>query len=400
MDVEFSASWQAILQCVPRERIILSCHHPEETPADLDALLEAMAASGAGILKIAVHARCLADNLRIADLLERAQGRDLKLCALAMGRAGLPTRILGSHWGSWMAFASLPDAESAAEGQLPADVMVDQYRVREIAHDTLLYGVLGKPLAQSLSPQIHNAAFAALGMNAVLLPLEAVSFDDFLNFHASIPLQGVAVTIPYKGEARALAHSLSVAAEQTGAVNTLMLKKNRWHGENTDVEGFLRPLKRRAHPGRMRAVVLGAGGAARAAIYALRSEGADVCIVARDLGKARDLGGRFQAEHAAWDRLESLHWDLLVNATPIGMVPETDRSPVPAACLTGEWVYDLVYNPAETRLLKEAAQRGCKTIAGNEMFLGQACKQQCLWSGTPPPEEVMETALKAALKES
>jgi 3-dehydroquinate dehydratase / shikimate dehydrogenase len=371
VDIEYSAFYRVILQGVPRERVILSCHNFEETPANLDTLLDSMAASGAGVLKIAVQARSLTDNLRIAKLLELARRRNLNLCALAMGRQGLPSRILGSSWGSWMTFASLPGGETTAEGQLPADILARQFRVPEITGDTLLYGVLGKPLAHSLSPQIHNAAFAARGAKAVLLPLEADDFNDFLQFHAAIPFSGVAVTIPFKGEAHALAHSVSVAAEQTGAVNTLILKKDRWHGENTDVEGFLRPLKRRVHPGKMRAIVLGSGGAARAAIYALRSEGAAVCVVARDPGKAHALADRFQAEYAGWDRLESLRWDLLVNATPVGMTPETDPSPVPESCLTGEWVYDLVYNPAETRLLKEAARQGCKTIAGSEVFLGK-----------------------------
>jgi len=397
VDVEFSAFWRIVLKRVPCEQVILSCHNFEETPRNLDGLLDDMASSGAGILKIAVRARGLADNLRIAELLHRARGQGQKLCALAMGCEGLPSRILGSSWGSWMTFASLPGGEAAADGQLPADVLARQYRVREITPETLFYGVLGKPLAHSLSPRIHNAAFAARGMNAILLPLEAADFDDFLRFHAELPLQGVAVTIPYKGAAHAFAQSVSVAAEQTGAVNTLLRKKDLWHGENTDVEGFLCPLKRRAHPGKMRAIVLGAGGAARAVIHALCTEGAHVCVVARDDGKGRDLAAKFGAEHAAWSRIDSLRWDLLVNATPVGMYPETDRSPVPASCLTGEWVYDLVYNPAETRLLQDAARRGCKTIAGSEMFLGQAWKQQCLWCGSPPPEEVMEAALKAAL---
>jgi 3-dehydroquinate dehydratase/shikimate dehydrogenase len=397
VDVEFSAPWQVILQSVPRERVILSHHDFQKTPTDLDALADRMAASGAGILKMAVRACCLADNVRVADLLERCRERKLKVCAQAMGNAGLPSRILGSQWGSWMAFASLPGGEETAEGQVPADVMTHQYRVREISHSTQLYAVVGKPLVQSLSPRIHNAAFAARVKDAVFLPLEAASFDDFLQFHARFPLRGVAVTIPYKGDAQRVAHSLSVAAEQTQAANTLILKGSDWHGENTDVEGFLRPLKRRVHPGKMRAVVLGAGGAARAVVYALRSQGASVCVVARDAAKARILASKFEASHAGWDRLESLQWDLLVNTTPVGMYPDTDESPVPAGFLTGQWVYDLVYNPAQTRLLKEAAQRGCGTIAGSEMFLGQAWKQQCLWCGAPPPENVMESALKEAL---
>jgi 3-dehydroquinate dehydratase/shikimate dehydrogenase len=397
VDIESSAAWQVILQGVPPERAILSHHDFEKTPADLDALVDVMAASGAGILKIAVRAHSLSDNLRIAKLLEGAAGRGLRICALAMGREGLPSRILGPFWGSWLSFASLPGGEATAEGQLPADVLLNQYRVRDISRRTRLYGVVGRPLGHSLSPQIHNAAFAARGDDAVFLPLEATSFDDFLQFHAAYPLQGAAVTIPFKGDAHALARSISVAAEQTRAVNTLILKAGSWHGENTDVEGFLRPLKRRVLPGRLRAVVLGAGGGARAVTYALRSQGAPVCVVARDGAKARRLAEMFQADHADWSRLESTRWDLLVNATPVGMFPAADQSPIPASFLNGEWVYDLVYNPADTRLLEEAAKRGCKTIGGTEMFLGQAWKQQCLWCESPPPEDVMDSALKDAL---
>ncbi len=397
VDIEFSASWQVILQSVPPEKVILSHHNFKDTPADLSSLLDSMASSGAGILKIAVLAHSLGDNLRIADLLERARQRRVKLCALAMGPAGVASRILSSHWGSWMTFASIPGGEATADGQLPADVLKHIYRIREIGVETQLYGVLGKPLGHSMSPQIHNAAFAARGKNAVFLPLEAAGFDDFLQFHASCPLQGIAVTIPYKGDACAHAHSLSVAAEQTQAVNTLIFNGGRWHGENTDVEGFLRPLRRRALPWKMRAVVLGAGGAACAAIYALRSQGTDVCVVARDDAKAGLVAKRFGVEHSSWEQLEKVTWDLLVNATPVGMAPAKDQSPVPADFLKGEWVYDLVYNPPETRLLKEAAQRGLKAISGTEMFLSQAIRQQILWCGSSPQEDVMEAALQAAL---
>ncbi len=397
VDIELSASWQVIFQGVPREKVILSHHDFERTPEDLNALLETMASSGAGILKIAARARSLGDNLRVANLLQHATSRGLNVCALAMGAEGIPSRVLGSSWGSWLSFASLPGADATAEGQMPADVFLSRYRARDISHATRLYGVVGQPLGHSLSPHLHNAAFAARGDDAVFLPLQAASFDDFLQFHAAIPLRGVAVTLPFKGDAYIAARSLSVAAEQTRAVNTLILRDGGWHGENTDVEGFLRPLRRRVHPGKLRAVVLGAGGAARAATYALRSQGAHVCIVARDRLKARRVADMLGAGQEDWDRFEHIRWDLLVNATPVGMHPQVDLSPVPANSLSGEWVYDLVYNPAETRLLKEAAQRGCRTISGSEMFLGQAWKQQCLWCESQPPENVMEKALNEAL---
>ena len=135
-----------------------------------------------------------------------------------------------------------------------------------------------------------------------------------------------------------------------------------------------------------------AGGSARAVVHGLRSQGAVVCVTARDPLKAQRLAETFKTEHAAWDQLQHVKWDMLVNTTPVGMHPDAELSPVPADCLNGEWVYDLVYNPRETQLLKDAALRGCKVVSGLEMFIGQAVKQQQLWCGSPAPEQAMREA--------
>lgn len=396
VDIEFAAFWRIVLATCPPSRVVLSHHDLHATPASLDSLLADMAATGAGILKIATRACTLADNLRIANLLRHASSRGINLAALAMGRPGIVSRIFGPLWGSWMTIASMPGGEPTAEGQIPADTMTDQYRIRRIGPHTELFGVLGDPLGHSLSPAVHNAAFAARGRDAVMVPMEAAGMDDFLEFNAVFPVQGACVTSPYKQHAFTLSRSLSVPAEQTGASNTLARRESGWHGDNTDVEGFIRPLKRRVHPGRLRAMVLGAGGAARAVVYSLTSSGASVCVAARDAAKAQALAEKFGAGYVEWRDLENQHWDLLVNATPVGMHPDVGQSPVPAELHKGEWVYDLVYNPVETRLLREAAQRGCRTISGIEMFLTQAAKQQQLWCGAPVPEEAMEQALRTA----
>ncbi len=397
VDVEFSAFWKSVLEKVPATRVILSHHNFEQTPANLEELAGVMAASGARILKIATRARCLADNLKVHRLLAYARNQGINLCALAMGREGIPSRILGPSWGSWMTFASLPGGEATADGQIAADDLQRVYRIRDVGAGTQLYGVIGKPLGHSLSPEIHNAAFIARKRDAIYLPMECSGFDDFLEFDASFGVQGLSVTIPYKEEAHARAGSLAVESDQTGAVNTLVRRPSGWHGENTDVDGFMRPFRRQFHVGRSRAVVLGAGGAARAVVCGLRAQGAAVCIVARNQERARVVADRFQAECCPWEQLGALQWDLLVNTTPIGMYPRVDETPVPTESLTGRWVYDLVYNPRETRLLREAAQRGLNTISGVEMFLGQAIKQQQLWCGSLAPETVMEEALEAAL---
>jgi len=398
VDVEFSASWQTVMKKVRKENMILSHHNFQKTPSDLIPQIDLMAAAGAGIIKLATRARRLADNLKIARALEYASARHLNLCALAMEKEGIPSRILASRWNSWMTFASLPDGEATAEGQIPAAEMVDLYRVRSTGTGTKLYGVLGKPLGHSQSPLIHNSAFAARAIDALYLPLEAADIEDFIEFQSGVPLHGVSVTIPYKEEVRGCLQSFSDESGKIGAVNTLIKRGNGWHGENTDVYGFLQPLRKRMNLRGLRAVILGAGGAARAIIFSLASQGASVCIVNRNSDKARSLAECFNVDFADLDQLPSLRWDLLVNATPVGMFPKVNESPMPAAYLNGEWVYDLVYNPVETRLLKEAAARGLRTISGEEMFLAQAIRQQELWCGLPSPEQAMQDAFNLIRK--
>jgi 3-dehydroquinate dehydratase/shikimate dehydrogenase len=401
VDVEMSAYWKAVLDHVPRERVVMSYHDFERTPEDLEAKLEALAATGAGTLKVATRARTLADNVRIARLLGSAGRRGLQVIALAMGRAGIPSRVFGPLWGSWLTYASDPEGEPTADGQIPADELAESYAVRSISASTDVYAVVGAPLGHSLSPRIHNAAFRSAGRDAVFIPLEAASAVDFFAFQELCPVRGAAVTIPYKEEMHARARSLSVAAESTGAVNTLVRVESGWHGENTDIDGFLRPLMRRMHLGRVRAAVLGSGGAARSAVYALRSQGASVALVARNAAKARALAEQFQAESLGWETLQGLQWDLLVNTTPVGMYPDVEATPVPAELLRpGAWVYDLVYNPAATRLLTEARERGCSTIGGAEMFLAQALRQQQIWFGAVPDDAPMRRALEEALSQT
>jgi 3-dehydroquinate dehydratase/shikimate dehydrogenase len=398
VEIEFSSFWKPVLEALPKDRVVLSHQVGKETGDALARTLDAMAATGADILRIVFSATCLTDNLAVAGILRRAAALGVKLAAAATGSAGIPSVVLGSLWGSWMVSAAAPGSPLRPDAQAPADLLVDTYRVRSIGAATRLYGILGNPLGHSLSAQLHNPAFQARGVDAVYLPLQASGVDDFEAFRAVLPIQGASVTIPFKEEAARRVCSISVEAREIGAVNTLVWKPQGWHGDNTDFHGFLRPLRRRLSLNRIRAIVLGSGGAARAVTYSLRSQGALVCIVARNAEKAQAMARAFQAEYAPFEKLASLQWDLLVNTTPVGMHPHEDASPVPAECLEGGgWVYDLVYNPVETRLLQDAAARGCKVICGTEMFLEQAFKQQQLWLGSSVPESVMEAALDAAL---
>jgi shikimate dehydrogenase len=250
------------------------------------------------------------------------------------------------------------------------------------------------PVSHSVSPAMHNAAFAVAKRNAVYLPFPAASAEDFVTFARAVGVQGASVTTPYKVALLDQVDEASPAARRVGALNTMRVQEGKWQGENTDLGAFLQPLRDRLHLGAIRAAIVGAGGAARAVAIALRSNGADVRVHARSRHQADGVAKLAAAEVGGWPP-EPGSWDLLVNCTPVGMYPGVDETPMPAALLTGRYVYDLIYNPTTTRLMREAQTAGCDTIGGLEMLVAQAEEQFQWWTGTRPPSGVMrEAALK------
>ena len=246
---------------------------------------------------------------------------------------------------------------------------------------------------------MHNAAFAAAGLDAVYLPLPATDAGDFMAFARALDLRGASVTIPHKVALFDCADALDDAAREAGAVNTLRVRDGRWEGRNTDLASFLHPLDdRRLDLREARVSILGAGGSARSVAIATRSRGATVTVHARDPQQAAKVAALGAGHVGAWPPASG-SWDLLVNCTPIGMHPHVNESPVPAALLGGGLVYDLVYNPIETRLLREAAQAGCETIGGLDMLVAQAREQSQWWTGSLPAAEVMRRAATRRLRE-
>jgi shikimate dehydrogenase len=312
-----------------------------------------------------------------------------------MGEAGLPSRALAARFGSRWTYAT--DAAPVAPGQSGWTRMRDEFRFASIGPATELYGVVGRPVAHSLSPVMHNAAFSSLGLDAVYLPLAAADFDDFRAFAAAVGLRGASVTAPFKVDAFGLAGAVDEEGQQARAVNTLRRRDGAWEGRNTDAAGFMAPLASRTLRGR-RATGLGAGGAARSVAMALRGAGARVSISARRAERAEDVAARAGASVTPWPPPPG-SWDLLVNATPIGTSPENDQSPVASETLDGGLVYDLVYNPPRTRLLADAAARGCEVIGGLDMLVAQAAAQFTWWTGAPAPVPVMRAAALARLQE-
>jgi len=227
----------------------------------------------------------------------------------------------------------------------------------------------------------------------VYVPLPAVDADDFVQFGRAIGLSGASVTIPHKVTLVERLDELDDVVRRVGAVNTIRAEGARWLGRNTDTQGFLEPLRQIPLKG-LRASLLGAGGAARAVAVALAPTGCALRVHARHRAQAEEVASLATAAVGGWPP-EPGSWDLLVNATPVGMAPRVDASPIPAELLSGRYVYDLVYNPLVSRLLREAAARGCRTIGGLDMLVAQAGEQFHWWTGSMPPAGVMrEAALK------
>jgi len=393
VDVEWRAGDRArdLVRRRQGRGIVLSLHDYDGIPVDLAGVWRSMAASGAEVVKLAVTPRNLADTLRLLTLGRQAAG-SARVALVGMGPAGLCTRILASRFHSCWTYAG----DAVAPGQLPLSTMLDVYGFRSIGDGTAVYGIVGRPIGHSVSPWIHNAAFQARGIDAVYVPFEAESIEDFRRLALALDLRGASVTAPFKEDVVPYLTSADGLTRQSGAANTIRVEGDRWMGRNTDVEGFLRPLRGRVRLDNLRVAIVGAGGAARAVAAALSNTRAVVSVHARRAeaaaAVARIAGGRVGERGP-----RAGEWDLLVNATPVGTSPGTEALPVDPACLRGGIVYDLVYNPPMTALRREAEAGGCESIGGLEMLVAQAAAQFEWWTGVPAPVDVMREAAERAL---
>jgi len=390
VDVEWNGSCAGLVEETGGRRIVLSHHDFQGTPADLADKARAMLASGAEVVKLATTPHRLADCLALRAI---GQGAAVPMVLIGMGDAGVATRVLAGWFGSCWTYAG----DHVAPGQIGLQRMHGEFRFRQIGPQTAVYGVVGKPVAHSMSPSMHNAAFGDAGIDAVYLPLAAADFDDFLAFAEALNLAGASITAPFKVPAFERADECDPVGRRIQSVNTLRRAGTKWLGANTDVAGFLSPLASAMELTGQRATVLGAGGAARSVSVALASAGAHVTLCARRPDQARAIAALTGATIGEWPPAPGT-WDLLVNATPVGTVPHVDRSPLPAGHpLDGRMVYDLVYNPPLTQLLREARQAGCQTLGGLDMLVAQAQAQFEWWTGQRPAARVMRGAAEARL---
>ena len=394
VDVEWRAGFDDIVEAENGKRIVLSAHDFDGVPDDLEQQMRAMRSTGAEVVKVAAQVRRLSDLIVLRDVARRVQQDDEAQIVVGMGAAGVVSRIMPDHFGSCWTYAG----RGVAPGQVDLSRMLGEFRVRSISAESALFGVLGSPLAHSLSPAMHNAGFEEIGRDAVYVPLEATDVDDFVRFAAAFGVQAASVTAPFKESVAAWVAETDALSTRVGAVNTLRHDATGWRGVNTDVPGFLAPLEGRFALTGRRATVLGAGGAARGVAVALRDAGARVTISARHAARARSVAALVDGATTEMPPLPGT-WDLLVNTTPIGTYPDVAASPMAAADLSGVLVYDLVYNPPVTRLLAYAAAAGCDTIGGLDMLVAQAERQFTWWTGAPPGNQTFRQAAERRLRE-
>ena len=381
-----------------RSALILSFHDFRGTKR-LDETLQKMLAVQADFYKIVSTATTLSDNVTMIKFLAKESDKH-SLIGICMGEQGIISRVLGVRAGSVFTFAALSPDEKTAPGQVTAQELRNVYRIEQVDAATRVYGVAGDPVVHSLSPAIMNAAFRRENVNAVYLALHAKTLKDLLTCVREIPLHGISVTMPYKEAILKHLDNTDSHTTKIGACNTVVRAQDgKLYGFNTDAAGVVRPLERRLPTLEgAKILVLGAGGAARAAVFGLKERGCEVYILNRTAGPAKKLARQARARTAKRADLKKLSFDVIINATPVGM-GNTRETALLEHEINARYVFDMIYDPAETRLLKLARERGAQVIPGIEMFVQQAARQFEIWTGKPAPGDEMLRTVLLALQE-
>jgi 3-dehydroquinate dehydratase/shikimate dehydrogenase len=356
-------------KCFGDAQVIASFHDFAGTPSDIDAVVDRACATPAQIAKVATCVNSWSDNRRLLLLLSQKWPKPV--IVIGMGDIGQITRVIGPSHGSFLTYAASTNA--SAPGQLSLGEMLDVYRFRRVTSSTKIIGIIGLPVGHSLSPNFHNRAFAAMDLDFVYLKFPVPDVKDFFENARAIGIEGFSVTIPHKTAVIPFLDELTPEAHEAGAVNTVYQRDDKWIGDNTDVHGVRVAVASAGLDVTGKSIViLGAGGAAKAAKAALSKAKKVTVLPRREIAEASNY-----------------RCDLLINATPVGMFPAVDTSPVNGP-IPADVVFDMVYNPPITRLLRSARDQGKTVIQGTTMFLAQAARQFEIWTGRRAPSEIFE----------
>ena len=378
-----------------RTSLILSFHDFKAT-RKIEQTFAKMRQFAADYYKIVTTATNLFDNVVMMKFLEQTRNTH-SLVGVCMGEQGIISRVLGLRAGSLWTFAAASPGEETAPGMITAKVLRDVYRIEQVDISTKVYGVAGDPVAQSLSPQMMNTAFRRENVNAVYLALHAKTLTDLLKCVREIPIHGLSVTMPYKEAIVEELDNSDPLTQKTGACNTVVRAQDgKLYGFNTDVAGIVQPLEQRIMLSGAKVLVLGAGGAARAAVFGLKARGAEVFILNRTPAPAQKLARQAKAKVIKRGDLKKLSFDVIINATPIGM-DNGKTSPLNEKEIRAKLVMDMVYCEAETRFLRLARAQGATVVPGWEMFVYQGARQFEIWTGKPAPLSEMQNEVQTAL---
>lgn len=389
-----------------RVKRIVSYHNLAEMPADLEKIYERMCGQDADVVKIAVAADRVTDNLRVLDLLRNPKKPTVAFC---LGDMGFPSRVLGAKLGAPFTYAAFNRERTVSLGIPSFDEMRRLYRYPAVNGETQLFGVVGDPVAHSLSPAIHNAAFQKSGLNAVYIPFRVPrgELEAFLKGFDRFQVKGYSVTLPHKEAALLQAKYPDTPSSVVGAANTLMRQPDGYAAHNTDYQAARDsvlshlPPEPGGGPGMLdgrTVMILGAGGVARAVAHALHREGALITLTNRTPERAQQLANEVGCRYVPWEARHQQICSVLVNCTSVGMHPNVDEIPIhPSFLIADMMVFDTVYTPENTMLVKEARARGCVVLTGVDMFVRQAELQYELFTGQAAAPELFRDVVKRAL---
>ncbi len=384
---------------------IISYHNLKEMPTDLERIFVKMINQDPDVVKIAVRAEHPLDNLRVMELSQKTKVPTVAFC---LGDMGVPSRILAGKFGAPFSYAAFNKERGIAPGILSYDEMKHVYHYDQINSATQVFAVIGDPVAQSLSPLVHNVAFRKLGMNAVYVPIRVPrpDLESTLDGMKRLPIHGYSVTIPHKETVVEMASDREGLVQACKSANTLIPNVEKsFTAYNTDSEAAIQALQE-GMAGMVGAgnlagrtiLILGAGGTARTLAYALHRRGALLYISNRTDNKAQHLAEEIGCRYCDWTARNAVVAEIFINCTPVGMHPNVDESPLhPSVFKPGIVVMDVVYHPETTLLIRQARERGCRTITGVSMFIHQAARQFQLFTNCEPPVQDMTAALRRAL---
>ena len=391
-----------IAKSIPRygkTKRIVSHHDFNTTPDDLEAIWAEMAEMNPDVIKLVTMANSPSDCIRLLKLVSEATIPTVGFC---MGEFGTASRILCGKYGAPFTYAAFSAEREVAPGILTFQEMKNLYRFDEINRETQVFGVLGDPIGHSLSPLLHNTAMKQIGFNGVYMPLRVTrdqlsrTLDDF----EWLDVRGYSVTIPHKEAALAKAARCEEIVRQIGAANTLSRDElGQWEADNTDFSAALDSLQLALEPGDSlegkRILMLGAGGVARAIGLGVTRRGGVLVIASRTADRAKALAESLACRQITWENRGAEYADILINCTPVGMHPNVDETPFHENWMRDEMiVFDTIYNPEQTLLLKEARAHNCRTVSGIEMFVRQAAAQFQRFTGQPAPLEMLKETLR------